>query len=244
MATSSKAGLRHIAVIPARGGSKRLPRKNIIDFFGMPIIAYTIAAAHEAAVFDRVIVSTEDATIADIAKKCQAEVDTRSPALASDEATIDATCVELLARLEQAGERYDTLSVLYATAPLRNADDIRATLALLTSDRCDFAMGVSEFRQSVHQALIEDGDGTLVPKFPDLVTKRASTVGRFYAGNGSVYCVRVPAFLKVRTFYGQPLRGHVMPPERSVDIDTAEDLAIAKFYGRRLRIANVGDDGE
>jgi CMP-N-acetylneuraminic acid synthetase len=236
MPTSSEAP-RHLAIIPARGGSKRLPRKNVIDFFGKPILAHTIAAAQTAGIFDRILVSTEDSEIADLARKHGAEFDVRPARLGQDQATVTEVCLELLERHGAKGENYDTLTVLYATAPLRSADDIRATHALLEPGRCDFAMGVTEFKQPVHQALKYDADENLKPVFPDIVSHRADSAGRFFAGNGSTYSVNLPAFLRVRGFYGQPLRGHIMPPERSVDIDTAADLDLARYYGKQFGLA-------
>jgi CMP-N-acetylneuraminic acid synthetase len=223
---------RHLAVIPARGGSKRLPRKNIIAFCGRPIISYTIEAAREAGLFARILVSTEDDEIAAVAGRWQAEVDRRPAALASDAATVAGVCLELLDRLEAAGDSYDTLSVLYATAPRRTAADIRATLALIEPGSCDFAMAVTEFERPVHQALELDSEGYAVPAFPDSVNRRADAAGRFAAGNGSTYCVSVAAFRRERTFYGQPLRVHIMPRARSIDIDTVDDLNLALHYHR------------
>jgi N-acylneuraminate cytidylyltransferase len=234
MPTSNEARRRHLAVIPARGGSKRLPRKNVIDFFGQPILGYTLDAARAAGCFDRILVSTEDAEIARIAKQLSADVDIRPAALASDDATVIDVCLELLERLERQNESYETLSILYATAPLRTADDIRATHALLRRGHCEFTMAAAEFSQPVHQALRAGADGLAVPVFVDLVGKRAAVAGRYFAGNGSTYCVFVDSFRRERGFYGQPLQLHVMPPERSVDIDTEDDLELARFYGQLL----------
>jgi CMP-N-acetylneuraminic acid synthetase len=233
MPTSNEARSRRLAVIPARGGSKRLPRKNIIDFFGQPILAYTLNAARSAGCFERILVSTEDAEIARIAGRLGADVDIRPAALASDEATVIEVCLELLDRLERHGEIYETLTVLYATAPLRTAEDIRATHTLLLRGHCEFVMAATEFAQPVHQALRSAADGRAVPVFAEDVGKRASAADRYFAGNGSTYSVFVDSFRRERGFYGQPLRLHVMPPERSVDIDTADDLALAQFYGKR-----------
>jgi N-acylneuraminate cytidylyltransferase len=141
-------------------------------------------------------------------------------------------------RLARNGDRFDTLTVLYATAPLRGAADIRATLALLDPGRCDFAMAVAEFVQPVHQALRADG-AAMRPVFPEIVERRAASVGPYYAGNGSTYSVAVEAFLRERRFYGEPLRGHIMPRERSIDIDTAADLELAKLYGARLGLGRA-----
>jgi CMP-N-acetylneuraminic acid synthetase len=241
MPTSNEAAARHLAVIPARGGSKRLPRKNVIDFFGRPILAHTIAAARAAGIFERILVSTEDAEILRLAQEYRAEVDARPAALGRDEATVTDVCLELLGRHAAQGDSYNTLTVLYATAPLRSAEDIRATHALLEPGHCDFAMAVTEFQQPVHQALKSDADGRLTPVFPDVASRRADVANRFVAGNGSTYSVNVSAFLRVRDFYGQPLCGHIMPLERSVDIDTAADLDLARYYGNQLGLHHVPD---
>ncbi|MBY0532202.1 MAG: acylneuraminate cytidylyltransferase family protein [Xanthobacteraceae bacterium] len=225
---------RHLAVIPARGGSKRLPRKNIIGFLGKPIIAYTIEAAKASGVFDRILVSTEDSAIAEVAARHGGEVDMRPASLATDASTITEVCLELIGRLKTNGESFATLTVLYATAPLRNAGDIRATHALL-GDGCDFAMAVTEFHQPVHQALVLKPAQKIEPVFPELISKRASDVDRYAAGNGSTYCVNISAFKTKHGFYGVPLRGHVMPRERSIDIDTKEDFELAEYYAKQQK---------
>jgi len=221
---------RHLCVIPARGGSKRLPRKNVVDFRGRPILAYTLDAARSAGVFTRILVSTDDAEIGAVAERLGGAVDRRPDALGSDAATVVQVCTELLERLAHAGETYDTLTVLYATAPLRTAEDVRSTFALLEEGVCAYAMAVTPFLQPVHQALRLGDRGTLTPQFPQWVTQRKDAVGDFYCGNGSTYCVAVADFLRTGAFYGPGLRGHVMPPERSVDIDTAADLQVALAY--------------
>ena len=106
-----------LAVIPARGGSKRLPRKNIVDFFGKPIIAYTIEAALGSGCFSRVLVSTEDSEISDIAIQHGAEVADRPADLAGDSATVVDVCVDILNREAAAGKEYDVLCCLYPAAP-------------------------------------------------------------------------------------------------------------------------------
>jgi CMP-N-acetylneuraminic acid synthetase len=238
MPTSNEATPQHLAVIPARGGSKRLPRKNVIDFLGKPILAYTIAAAKTAGIFSRILVSTDDAEIATLAQKYGAEVDMRPVALGRDDSTVNDVCIDLLDRLATQGESYSTLTVLYATAPLRSADDIRATHALLEPGHCEFAMAVTEFQQPVHQALKSDANGQLKAVFPEIVSRRAEVAGQFFAGNGSTYSVTLSAFRRVKGFYGESLRGHVMPPERSVDIDTAADFELASYYGRKLGLGS------
>jgi CMP-N-acetylneuraminic acid synthetase len=228
--------MRRIAIIPARGGSKRLARKNVADFMGRPILTYTIEAARRCALFDRVVVSTEDPEIAAIAAGWSAEVDERPFELATGEATVADVCIELLEREAAGGRDYDVVSVLYATAPLRTADDITAVVSLIEPGRCDFAIAVTEFDLPVHQALRPGDGGSLSPVFPDLVQGRADAAGPIWVDNGSTYAASVPAYREARTFYRPGLRGHFMPRSRSVDVDTADDLAMARHFAARLGI--------
>lgn len=222
---TADTGLRPaIAVIPARGGSKRLPRKNVLPFFGHPIIAYTIRAALQSGCFDRVVVSTEDAEIAEVARRYGAETDARPGDLAGDKPTVVDVCIELLDREAAAGRRYAVLCALYATSPLRGADDIHATVTLLDPPRCDFALAVTDYDLPPYRALRREPDGSLVPMWPDLAFAKSQEVPPLFVNNGSTYAVAVPSFLKLRTFTGPGSRGHFMPRGRSTDIDVADDV--------------------
>lgn len=224
-----------VALIPARGGSKRLPRKNVIDFLGRPIIAYTIDAARESGCFSRVFVSTEDDEIADIARRYGAEIARRRPELATDGATLIEVCLDFLDNEEKvAGRNWLYLGCLYATAPLRNAEDVRATIDLLEPGRCSFTMAVTAYDHYAHQAMAMEKDGALKPMWPELVERRGSDLPPLRAGNGSTYGVEVAAFRRYKAFYGPGLRGHDMPRERSIDIDTQMDLEFALFYAQRM----------
>lgn len=224
--------MKRIAIIPARGGSKRLPRKNILDFRGRPVLAYTVAAALESRLFDRVVVSTEDDAIATVAVAAGAFVDKRRDELATDQSTVADVCADLLERESRAGRSYDVLCCCYATAPLRNAADIAATLSLLEPGVCDFAVAVTTFSHYPHQALRIDEHGFLSSMWPDVANLRSDVVGTLLAGNGSTYAATTAAFLQYRDFYGPRMRGYAMPFHRSVDIDTREDFELA------LAIAN------
>ncbi|MBW1697341.1 MAG: acylneuraminate cytidylyltransferase family protein [Deltaproteobacteria bacterium] len=219
-----------VAVIPARGGSKRLPRKNIIDFLGKPIIAYTIEAALESELFDAVIVSTEDTEIAEISMRYGARVHLRPAYLAADDVGVVDVCLDLLNHEGQKGRAFCRMACLYPTAPLRNAEDIRRVMALLKPGFCDFSMAVCAYSHPPHQALMQKDDGSLVPFLPYWVNKRSQEVPKLVVDNGSTYAVSVPAFRKIRSFYGPGLRSHFMPRERSVDIDEASDLALARYF--------------
>ena len=227
--------MRRVAIIPARGGSKRLPRKNIISFRGRPIIAHTIEAARSTGLFERVVVSTEDTEIAEVSARFGAEIDRRDPGLATDSASVKEVCVDFLQREAAAGHSWDLLCVLYATAPLRNSEDIRQVVELIKPGRCDFAIGVTQYEMPPHQALRVLSDHHLEPMWPELVQARSDAVGELRVDNGSTYAVSVPAFLEQQSFYGPNLCGHEMPRERSVDIDTREDLELLSFYAERQR---------
>jgi pseudaminic acid cytidylyltransferase len=226
-----------VAIIPARGGSKRLPRKNIIDFFGRPIIAYTIDAALESGCFERVVVSTEDSEIAKVAEDCGVAVDQRAPRLASDAVGLVDVCLDFLDREAAAGRVWSVMACLYATAPLRTASDIRSTVALVESGKCGFAMAVTSYDRYPHQALKLGMDASLTPMWPELVTRRGSDLPPLRAGNGSTYVVDVAEFRHLRTFYGPQLRGYDMPRERSIDIDTRADLDFAIWTAQTSGLA-------
>lgn len=225
---------RAIAVIPARGGSKRLPRKALIDFQGKAMIAHTIHAALEAERFDKVVVSSDSDEILDIAAQHGAQLHKRNNHLAQDDTATAPVLLDLLEHEIATGTTWDVLACLYATAPLRTADDIVAVLDLLLPGTCDFAMAVSEADRPVHQAMIADKSGSLSAVWPNLINVNSQEAPTYLFGNGSTYAVTVDAFMNSKSLYGPGLRGHVMPRERSVDLDTKEDLALLHFY------ANLG----
>lgn len=226
-----------VAFIPARGGSKRLPRKNVIDFNGQPIIAFTIKAAIDSNCFERVVVSTEDDEIAGVARRFGAEVDRRQPALATDGARVTDVCLDFLDREASGGRNWAVMACLYATAPMRNAEDIRATVDLVDPGHCGFAMAVTRYALAPHQALKMGTDKNLSPMWPDLVERRVTELPPLVVDNGSTYAVEVASFRRHRSFYGPGLRGHEMPRERSVDIDTREDYDLALWLARQSEMS-------
>jgi pseudaminic acid cytidylyltransferase len=229
-----------VAIIPARGGSKRLPRKNILPVDGRPLIAHTIDAALSSDCFDAVIVSTEDREIAAIAAAAGAEIHCREERLASDTATMVDVCRDVLARLDmQQHRRPPRFACLVATAALRTADDIRRAGAMLEAPGCDFVMAVTEYEKSPLQALVEEPDGSLRLMWPELVDHPRARAQRILVDNGSIYWCRTEAFLAEGTFYGRGLRGYRMPRERSVDVDTATDLALLIHYLERQAAPSI-----
>ena len=234
--------MNNLAIIPARGGSKRLPRKNILPFAGKPMMIWTAEAARESQQFSRIIISTEDDEIASIAEQFGFEVSLRPPHLATDLATCVDVCTDILTRFEQENSTFDTLCCLYATAPLRTADDIVATLALLGDEQtnlADFSMAVTNYRFPPYQALMKDKGGNFAAIFPLLQPQKSQHLPMPYIDNGSTYAVRVPAFLQYRSFLGPRTVGHLMPFLRSIDIDTQEDYELASFAAELHRGKSV-----
>lgn len=223
-----------LALIPARGGSKRLPGKNIVNFRGKPIIAYTIEAAFKTGLFERVIVSTEDVRVQEVAAQYGAEINQRHPELAKDTARVVDVCTNLLKHEADKGRNYDILCCLYSTAPLRNAEDIMKTVDLVKDGQCDFAMAVTEYYFPPHQALKKNALSFLEPMWPEVVHFQSQSMPDMLVDNGSTYAVSVPAFLKTGSFFGTRLKGYLMPRARSVDIDVKEDLELADLYAERL----------
>lgn len=219
---------RSICVIPARGGSKRLPGKNILDFAGKPMIAHSIAAVKESGCFERVVVSSDDREILAVAAEWGAETDERSPSLAQDQTPICDVLVDFLEREEAAGRDYDVIGCQFAAAPLCRAEDVAAVCGLLEPGNCDFAIATTEYDLPPHQALKLESDGRLAPMWPDLVDKQDDQVGQLVVDNGSAYAAYVPQFRRQTHFFGSPLKGYLMPRERSVDLNSLVDLEMAK----------------
>jgi pseudaminic acid cytidylyltransferase len=228
--------IMRLAIIPARAGSKRLPRKNLLPFRGRPMLVHTVEAALASGSFHRVLVSSEDEEITEVARAAGAETCARPAELATDAAGVAAVCLHVLDQEERAERLYDVFACLYATAPLRRAEDIAAVVALVDAGASDFAMAVAPCPAPAHQTLRVAEDGTLSPMWPELVELRGSDIGPLVLDNGSTYAARVSAFRQHKSFYGPGLRGHTMSRERSVDIDDRADYELACWYAEKLSI--------
>ena len=222
--------MSNIAIIPARGGSKRLPRKNILPLAGKPIIAYPIQTALDSGVFDKVIVSTEDAEIEAIAKQYGAEVISRPDELATDEAHELDACLHVIDFVkEETSSDPDAFCVLYPTAAFMNADDIKQSLERLNqAPAADVVMGVTEYPIHPYKTLLEGDDSFLSLLFPKEAKIRSQFYPKATASCGTFYWLRTSSFRELRTYSPEKLRGYVLPAERAIDIDTKEDFIIAE----------------
>ena len=227
-------GKRVLAIIPARGGSKGIKNKNIIDLCGKPLLAYTIDAAQKSRYVDDVIVSTDDEKIAAVAKEYGAEVPFLRPAeLATDSAkTIDAV-VNAVDMLKERGRSYDVLLLLQTTQPLRIETDIDQSLELYIKNNCQSLVSVSPVDD--HPLLIRYMDENRdMQKLLDLnSTCRRQDMPPYYKINGCIYINAISEIRPDLSFADNKIP-YFMPKERSVDIDEPLDLMIAEYYLNKL----------
>ncbi len=218
-----------LAVIPARGGSKRIPGKNIRPFHGKPIIAYTIEAALATGLFEHVIVSTDDAAIAAVAGRHGAEVPFVRPALLADDFTGTNVVVRHAVEWYQAaGSSVAEVCCVYATAPFVTATDLRAAHALLRPD-VDFVFAATGFDFPVQRALVRDAGGLVRPMFPQWIGQRSQDLqpalhdaGQFYWGWGSSFIAQPLIFAATAVAFD-------LPPWRVQDIDSEADWVRAEL---------------
>jgi CMP-N-acetylneuraminic acid synthetase len=214
-----------LAVIPARGGSKGIPGKNIRPLCGKPLIAWTIEAALRSPSVDRVVVSTEDEDIAEVARQYGAEAPFLRPiALAQD----DTPGVEpvLHALTELPG--YSEVLLLQPTSPLRTAADIEAIVALRRTAEVPAAVSVSEAGVSPYLMYALDAGSHLAPLLGEAPATRRQDLPPAYALNGALYVADTAPFVRDGSFMTPETTAYVMPPERSVDIDTMLDWHLAE----------------
>lgn len=216
-----------LGIIPARGGSKRLPRKNILPLAGKPLLVWTIEAALASATIDRLVVNTDDEEIAAVAKQYQTETVRRPAELATDTATTFDVIMQTLEVLKIEGYEPDAVVLLQATSPLRTAADISEAVRLYQEAQQpeSTVMSVSEVSQPALAWSCMISQGQLQPLLGwEILTKRSQDVPRLYLPNGAVY-VYSPKILRQRgCLHGPPLIPYVMPAERSIDIDTLEEF--------------------
>lgn len=222
-------GKRVLALLPARGGSKGIKNKNIIDLCGKPLIAYTIAAAKESRYIDSVIVSTDSKKIAEIAVSCGASIPFLRPsALALDTSTtIEAVC-HAIKTLAESGDRYDVLILLQPTSPLRTREDIDGALEKFDKERLPLA-SVSKAKDSPILLRKLMGEIQMKPLLGLPSTVRRQDMPPVYRVNGSIY-INAVSSLDENTSFNDNVCPYVMDESHSVDIDDYLDLEIAKYY--------------
>jgi pseudaminic acid cytidylyltransferase len=229
MNQASPPALRILAVIPARGGSKRIPRKNVKPFLGHPIIKYTIDAARAAGLFDEVMVSSDDPEILDLARSLGASVPfARSPATSGDMASTAAVILEVLDGYRQRGQEFDAVCCIYPTAPLVRVRRLIAAWALLNDTGADCALTVTRFSFPIWRALRID-DGRLRFEWPENAVRRSQDLPPAYHDCGQFYFLSVPAFREHQCLIMPHTVPLMVPESETQDIDTDEDWKLAEI---------------
>ena len=224
-----------IAVIPARGGSKRIPRKNIRDFVGRPMIAFAIAAARASGLVDHVVVSTDDEEIAQAARRLGAEVPFTRPAeLADDHTPTVPVIAHAIRSCRQLGWEFDLVCCIYPAVPLLRSQDLQEALGLLEESAADFAFPVAAFPSAIQRALRRHGDGSVSPWYPEYVATRTQDLEPAYFDAGQFYWGRTGAWLSGASPHASG-RGLIIPEWRVVDIDTPDDWQRAEALYKLLQ---------
>jgi len=229
--------MKVLGVIPARGGSKGIPRKNLVPLLGQPLIVYTLRCAQSSRRLARTVLSSDDPEIIEVARAAGADVPFVRPAVFSGDASTSADVVRhALDALAEAGEDYDAVVLLEPTAPLRTAADIDAALDRLEASGADAVISVCRV-DAPHPIKMQRIEADrLVPFLPELwrdgLTRQQ--LPPVYALNGAVYATRTSVFRATGSLWGRNAAPLVMPPERSVNIDSPLDLGLAELLlGRK-----------
>ena len=215
-----------LAIIPARGGSKRLPRKNVLDLCGKPLIAWSIEAGLNSKYIDKVVVSSDDDEILEISKKFGAETIKRLDELASDTATTFDAIKHTIGNLE----KYDYIVLLQPTSPLRNEKHINEAIELLENKNADAVVSVCEMDHSPLWSNTLPQDGKMNNFLRDeVLNKRSQDLEKYYRLNGSIYICKTEKLLKNKGFFLKDnIFAYTMDRESSVDIDEEIDFRIVK----------------
>ena len=228
----------NVAVIPARGGSKRIPKKNIKPFCGKPIVAYSIETAIASKLFDRVIVSTDDKEIADTVIQYGAEVPFMRPADLSDD-YIGTTPVVSHAVKWMMDQGYEVKSVccIYATAPLIQKDDLIKAYDIILKNKWEYVFSATSFGYPIQRSFLKLKTDRIQMFYPEHFETRSQDLPEAYHDAGQFYWGKTDAWLENRTAFSGKSTIVVLPTYRVVDIDTEEDWKRAEFVYKML-IAN------
>lgn len=233
--SSSVKDMKFLAIIPARGGSKRIEHKNIKDFCGAPVIAYSIRAALRAGCFSRVLVSTDDAEIARVAVELGAEVPfMRSDKTSDDFATTADVINEVLDCLEVKGETYDAIACIYATAPFITPERLRDAVAMIERSEAQSVFTCVEYSYPIQRSLAIGEDGRISMRYPEYAGSRSQDLPKTYHDAGQFYVSTVRSFRDCGSLWGPDTRPIVLPELEVQDLDTITDWKLAEMKFRLL----------
>jgi N-acylneuraminate cytidylyltransferase len=227
--------LKSLAIITARGGSKRIPRKNIKLFVGFPIIKYSIDAALQARCFDEVMVSTDDRKIAQISEKCGAKVPfIRSETTSNDFATTADVIEEVLLEYQKRGTYFDDFCCVYPTAPFITGNRLAEAMKILHETGVDAVLPVTRFSYPIQRALkIENGSVSMI--WPENYRARSQDLMPAFHDCGQFYCLKSSYLLEKKNMFAENSRAIEIPESEVQDIDTEEDWKLAELKFKLLR---------
>lgn len=237
--SGNESSLRVLGIIPARGGSKGVPRKNLRRLAGKPLLQYTAEAALASTGLSRIILTTEDAEIAEAGRQCGIEVPFLRPeSLARDDTPMLPVIRHAVQTIENTGERYDAICLLQPTNPLRKPEDIDNCIRLLEEQEADSVVSMLpvpvEFNP--HWVWFSDSDGYLrIATGEEMPIPRRQELPAAWHREGSVYVTRRDILVERNTFYGTRMVGYMMDPEKTVNIDTMEDWTRAEKMIEEMR---------
>lgn len=218
-----------LAIITARGGSKRIPRKNIKEFCGKPILAYSIEAALTSGIFEEVMVSTDDEEIAEIARKYGANVPfMRSVETANDYATTADVIMEVLETYSDRGVMFEQACCIYPTAPFITAKKLQEAMEMLTEPEVDSVMPVTSFSFPPMRGMYVR-EGNVNYAFPEYSQKRSQDIEPMYHDCGQFYCFRVNRFMETKKLVTEKTRAMIVSELEVQDIDNEVDWRLAEI---------------
>jgi len=220
----------NIAIIPARGGSKRIPRKNIKDFYGKPMIGWSIEIAIKSGLFDSVIVSTDDSEIADISKRFGAEVPfVRPDELSNDYIGTTEVIVHAIEWLLSKGLALDSICCIYPTAPFIQIDDLQRGFKEINSSDCSYAFAVTDYSSPIFRSFQIKTGGEVEMFFPEYFNLRSQDIPNAFHDAGQFYWGRPNAWLDRRPIFNSNSKAIIIPRWRVQDIDTEDDWLRAQL---------------
>lgn len=227
--------MKTLAIITARGGSKRIPRKNIKNFLGKPILAYSIEAAVMSGIFDEVMVSTEDEEIAEIAKSYGAKVPFyRSEKTAGDFATTNDVLLEVIEEYEKRGQKFDMACCIYPTAPFVTSEKIKDAMSKLEASDADTLIPVVQFSYPPQRAMVIR-DELLQFKYLEYIDSRSQDLEKEYHDVGQFYCFKIEPYKQNKKLMLGKILPYVVPEMEVQDIDTESDWQIAEIKYQAMK---------
>ncbi|WGS63899.1 pseudaminic acid cytidylyltransferase [Marinitoga aeolica] len=236
--------MKNLAIIPARGGSKRIPRKNIKKFYGKPIISYSIEAAIKSNIFDEIMVSTEDGEIAEIAKSYGAKIPfLRSKDNSNDYATLVDVCLEVIEEYEKNDVFFDYACCILPTAPLINYENIIKAYKLLSEKNFDSVITVTEYSFPIQRSF-KLKNNKLEMNWPENMMKRSQDLEKTYHDAGQFIFFKIEELKKQKVLYMKNMGGIILSNIEVQDIDNEIDWKLAELKYELLKKYLDGDENK